>query len=529
MAAVESPPADVARSTDAAPGDLMVHGNQRASVGTQRDPLLGVGVEMPRSLGATGGERSYSESRGPTPQSTLFTASDEEFLCDYPAWTELLQLSPVYDDAPVPTAETDVASEDLQPTSDIPATETLTDRDDASSVVRSYNFSTLDLQALLSLGSLEIMGDIAVSTSVDAPSVSLSTTVDSVVTTAMPSLSVIVDTSGGSPDSRLSCPKCGSKYATARGLKKHTVMHHGLRYDPRGHELVPFGTEEDLERAVESCNRGQVRSERRKEKKRAAAAAASESVSQGDEPSEIKEASGEPEAVVTTEASIPEFSGAAEVKAATGGSPESLTPRPPSRPLNYELEDISDAENEPVDPFAVSFLEHHMLGRAPPLHARTVANLAVRGRVTPLPSQGDAPPPRSFLRPRCFAPAVRVTDPYYWPNESDWEYTAPPAANLRYAMPVTALSAPVVTPAINRPRVSLPPLVPPRRGPVNSEESRRTPLWHLETATANATSMRGIPPIMEAEPVRKLRRPPGGPQNSREREISTVSFTPTTD
>jgi len=49
-------------------------------VGAERDPLLGVGVEMPRGLGATGGERSYSESRGPTPQSMLFTASDEEFL-----------------------------------------------------------------------------------------------------------------------------------------------------------------------------------------------------------------------------------------------------------------------------------------------------------------------------------------------------------------------------------------------------------------------------------------------------------------
>jgi len=281
------------------------------------------------------------------------------------------------------------------------------------------------LQALSSLGSLELLGDIVVPTSVDVSSVSLSTTVDSVVTTAVSSLSIAGDASGSSPDSRLSCPECGSKYATARGIKKHTVMHHGLRYDPRGHELVPFGTEEDLERAVESCRRGQVRSERCKERKRAAAAAASVSVSQGDEPSVIKEASGEPVAVVTTEADVPKFSGAAEVETATGGSPASPPPTPPARPLNYELEDISDAKGEPVDPYAVSFLDRHMLGRAPPLRARTVANLAVRGRVTPLPSQGDAPPRRSFLPARCFAPAVRVTDPYYWPNESDWEYTAP--------------------------------------------------------------------------------------------------------
>jgi len=297
---------------------------------------------------------------------------------------------------PVPAAETDVASEDLLPTSDIPAAETSTDRDDASSVVGSYNFSTLDLQALSSLGSLEIMGDIVVSTSVDTSSMYLSTTVDSVVTIAAPSLSVTGDALGGSPDNRISCPKCGSKYATARGLKKHAVMHHGLRYDPCGHKLVPFRTEEDLERALESCRCGQVRNERRKEKKRAAAAA-SESVSQGDESTEVKEAGGEPEVVVTTEACILEFSGDAEVEAATGGSPESPPLRPPIRPFNYVLEDILDAEDEPVDPFAMSFLERHLLGRALPLCACTVANLAVRGRVTPLPSQGDAPQPRSFL------------------------------------------------------------------------------------------------------------------------------------
>jgi len=250
-------------------------------VEAERDPLLGVGVEMPRGLGATGGERSYSESRVPTPQSTLFTVSDEEFLfSDDPAWTELLELSPVCDDSPVPAAETDVASEDLPPTFDVPTAETSTDRDDASSVVGSYNFSTLDLQALSSLGSLEIMGDIVASTSVDVSSMPLSMTVGSVVTTAAPSLSVTGDALGGSPDNKNSCPKCGSKYATARGLKKHAVMHRGLRYDPREHELVPFRTKEDLERALESCRRGQVHSERRKEKKRAAAAA-SEIVPQG--------------------------------------------------------------------------------------------------------------------------------------------------------------------------------------------------------------------------------------------------------
>jgi len=114
-----------------------------------------------------------------------------------------------------------------------------------------------------------------------------------------------------------------------------------------GTSWFPFGTEEDLERAVESCRCGQVRSKRRKEKKRAAVAAVSESVSQGEEVREIKEASGEPVAVATTEASIPEFSGAAEVEAAIGGSPKSPPPKPPARTLNYELEDISDTKDEP--------------------------------------------------------------------------------------------------------------------------------------------------------------------------------------
>ena len=66
--------------------------------------------------------------------------------------------------------------------------------------------------------------------------------------------------------------------------------------------------------------------------------------------------------VVTTEADLPEFSGTAKVESATGGSPTSPPPKPPVKPLNCELEDISDAEDEPVDPFAVSFLERHMLG-----------------------------------------------------------------------------------------------------------------------------------------------------------------------
>ena len=56
-----------------------------------------------------------------------------------------------------------------------------------------------------------------------------------------------------------------------------------------------------------------------------------------------------------------------------------------------------DAEDEPTDPFAMSFLERHSLGRAPSLRARTVADLAARGRVTPLPSQGDVSWERSFL------------------------------------------------------------------------------------------------------------------------------------
>ena len=221
----------------------------------------------------------------------------------------------------------------------------------------SYVFSTLDLQALSSLGSLALASDIVVPTNVNVSSVSLFTTAESVVTTAVSSLSIAGDASGSSPDSRLSCPECGSKYATARGLKKHAVMHHGLRYDPCGHELVPFGTEEDLERAVESCRRGQVHSERRKERKRAAAAAASVSVSQGDESSEIKEASDESVAVVTTEADVPEFSGTAQVETTARDSPASPPPKPPARPLNYELEDISDAEDGPVDPHAISFLD----------------------------------------------------------------------------------------------------------------------------------------------------------------------------
>jgi len=225
-----------------------------------------------------------------------------------------------------------------------------------------------------------------------------------------------------------------------------------------------------------------------------------------------------------TEACIPEFSGTAKVEAAAGGSPESPPPKPPAKPLSYVLEDISDVEDEPTDPFAMSFLERHSLRRAPPLRARTVANPAVRGRVTPLPLQGDVSRERSFLPPRCSAPEVRITDPYYWPNESDWEYTAPPAANLRYFTPVSALSTPVVMTTVSRPCVFIPLLAPLPGMPIVSWDGRGRSLWCPEGAPANAASMRGTPPMMEAEPVRKLRRPHG-----REQDFPTVSFTPTTD
>jgi len=96
-----------------------------------------------------------------------------------------------------------------------------------------------------------------------------------------------------------------------------------------------------------------------------------------------------------------------------------------------------------------------------------------------------------IFAPCCFAPAVRITDPYYWPNESDWEYTAPPAANLWYFTPVSALSTAVVMTTVARPRVFTPPLAPLPGVPIASRERRGTPLWHPEGATANAMAMRG--------------------------------------
>jgi len=41
--------------------------------------------------------------------------------------------------------------------------------------------------------------------------------------------------------------------------------------------------------------------------------------------------------------------------------------------------------------------------------------------------------------------------------------------------------------------------------------------------------MMGIPPTTDAEPIRRLVRPPGGPQNSRDLGMPTIALTPTTD
>jgi len=61
-------------------------------------------------------------------------------------------------------------------------------------------------------------------------------------------------------EKRIKCPACVATYVGNRGLKKHTIIVHRRKYDPRGHKLVSFQSEEELEEAIIRCRRGQCRS-----------------------------------------------------------------------------------------------------------------------------------------------------------------------------------------------------------------------------------------------------------------------------
>jgi len=61
-------------------------------------------------------------------------------------------------------------------------------------------------------------------------------------------------------EKRIKCPACVATYVGNRGLKKHTIIVHRRKYDPKGHGLVPFHSEAELEQAIIKCRRGQCRS-----------------------------------------------------------------------------------------------------------------------------------------------------------------------------------------------------------------------------------------------------------------------------
>ena len=159
---------------------------------------------------------------------------------------------------------------------------------------------------------------------------------------------------------------------------------------------------------------------------------------------------------------------------------------------SYILEDISDPEDRPPDPPAIPFSERLHLGRASPSRVCTAANPEIRERVLSPPSQGEVPWVMPSAAPCLSAPILHIDDPYYWPSDEAWEFVPPPASS-RYLTPVS-----VITATVSRPRSYLPPLVPPPGVPAVSREGTGRSSWVPEGAVANASAMRGRPPLIEA-------------------------------
>jgi len=51
------------------------------------------------------------------------------------------------------------------------------------------------------------------------------------------------------------CPACNRSYAEYRGVKRHAVLHHNLKYDKREGTLVAFDSKEELNQAITTAKR----------------------------------------------------------------------------------------------------------------------------------------------------------------------------------------------------------------------------------------------------------------------------------
>ena len=476
MAAAVSPPADAMRGSNAVPRD------QRALEGRSIQDRLLSGSYVVSEFRATAAESSSVtaegqleqptlESRATTPLSSVLGASDVEFLDQELDWEELLHLSPVE-----PRIET--------PTSTVPAGVLTTIALIVGDCLLTVP-STLQMVDTTAIALSPSLPELVPSFAASAPSFVSSDVLSAPA--ALPNLQVCGDASGGDPGPRVECPGCERTYAAVRGLKKHVVKDHKMRYEPRTKSMVPFRTKEELNRAWESCRRGMQGSARCRAF-RASTAAANKNDTQETRPEVAAEGLGGSSEAAAAESRIPGLdSGTGLAEAAAGKPPASPLVRRPVKFPTYEVEDISEPEDGPPVPPAMSFEQRQPFGRAPPLSARTAADPEIRGRVLQPPSQEGnlrVPP----VAPHVFAPILPVSASYYWPMDLN-SASVPPPANFRYMNPVNVSQPAVVTAPAARPEVYMPPLVPPPRQEMVSRERGNRLGWVPEGAPANANAM----------------------------------------
>jgi len=81
-----------------------------------------------------------------------------------------------------------------------------------------------------------------------------------------PSVTADLGESMGSQTLGVACPECRLNYARVRGVRRHSILAHGKRFDVDRGILVPFGTQGELDQAQARCCWAQMSSHRRRQK-----------------------------------------------------------------------------------------------------------------------------------------------------------------------------------------------------------------------------------------------------------------------
>ena len=96
------------------------------------------------------------------------------------------------------------------------------------------------------------------------------------------------------PATRVKCPNCEKTYSSERGLKKHAILHHEMRYDAMTQKIVPFDNWEDFQRARTQAQKAQMSAGQRRRMRKKLAATPVQTNDLGEKPPRIYRAATPP-------------------------------------------------------------------------------------------------------------------------------------------------------------------------------------------------------------------------------------------